>query len=627
LRYKARLLRQAAEGATPYQYSPLNEGAQEIRLMTLFPETVSSEIRVSLEIVPFTKDHVHDFEALSYAWGSAENLVDIIIGASGHEVVSITQNLAEALPYLRYEDRSRVLWIDAICVNQQDLEERSRQVERMADIFTKASRVVVWLGPESSDSSVAIDCFHTISENVEVDQVTLSARSLSNETHWEETHVPIPFSDTQYWSIYRLLQRSWFEHLWIWQEVRLGSRNTVVKCGTKEILWRSVYTTIFCLYTKCKPPDFLIPELLSSERRVYALCNEKQKTNFIDLIRQTQECLCSDPRDRVFAILSLLTPPHDNIIRIKPDYSKSVHEVYTETAIHYFEQYQRLKLLEIVEDHNQFQHLPSWVLDFRTPRLATPLDGPLMCAGRSAAVTNIVKKQRLRITGLRIATIERIEGFGNYRGPSAYFTLERDLKRIESVFWGKESYTYDKQQFEAFCRTIFHNRFYEMYDPPVTFLPSMKQCERFLSVALGHVSPSDASPHRLEHSKVQTDLFASIQGRSVFKTAEGNFGLAPKAAMVGDVVVIVLGCTSAMIFRPVRKDTYQVIGEAYLHGFMECQALLGPLPDPFEYVCHYNEPDNTSWTVCFNRKTGLVQVEDPRLGPLPEHVRTMPVLY
>ena len=188
LRYKARLLRQAAEGATPYQYSPLNEGAQEIRLMTLFPETVSSEIRVSLEIVPFTKDHVHDFEALSYAWGSAENLVDIIIGASGHEVLSITQNLAEALPYLRYEDRSRVLWIDAICVNQQDLEERSRQVERMADIFAKASRVVVWLGPESSDSSVAIDCFHTISENVEVDQVTLSARSLSNE-HTGKKHM------------------------------------------------------------------------------------------------------------------------------------------------------------------------------------------------------------------------------------------------------------------------------------------------------------------------------------------------------------------------------------------------------------------------------------------------------
>jgi hypothetical protein len=115
LRYKARLLRQAAGATTPYQYSPLNEGAQEIRLMTLFPGAVTSEIRVGLETIHFAKDDVYDFEALSYAWGSAEHTTEIFIGASGQQVLSVTQNLADALPYLRYEDRSRLFWIDAIC--------------------------------------------------------------------------------------------------------------------------------------------------------------------------------------------------------------------------------------------------------------------------------------------------------------------------------------------------------------------------------------------------------------------------------------------------------------------------------------------------------------------------------
>jgi hypothetical protein len=195
------LLRQAAEVTIPYQYSPLNGDAQEIRLMTLFPGTVSSEIRVSLETVPFAEDDVHDFEALSYTWGLAENPVEIFIGASGLRVLSITQNLAEALPYLRYEDRSRVLWIDAICVNQQDLEERSRQVERMTDIFTKAPRVVVWLGLEFSDSSVAFDCITTICNNVEVDPRRLTIRSLSNETHWTDLSFGLPFSAAQTHSI------------------------------------------------------------------------------------------------------------------------------------------------------------------------------------------------------------------------------------------------------------------------------------------------------------------------------------------------------------------------------------------------------------------------------------------
>jgi hypothetical protein len=430
LRYKARLLRQAAEVTMPYQYSTLNEDAQEIRLMTLFPGTVPSEIRVSLETVPFTKDDVHDFEALSYAWGSAEHHTEIFIGASGHQVLSITQNLAEALPYLRYEDRSRVLWIDAICVNQQDLEERSCQVERMADIFTKASRVVVWLGPESSDSSVAMDCFHTISKNVEVDSVRGTIRALSDETHWAEKNQMLPFSAAQYWSMYRLLQRSWFERLWIWQEVRLGSRNTFVKCGAKEILWRSMCTAVFCLFTKAKHPEFADSELLSLETRVNALCNGHRLPHFVYLIEKTQMCLCSDPRDKVFAILSLLEPGEAERLRIKPNYSKSVQEVYTDTAILNFEQFGDIDLLKWVEEHSQSQDLPSWVPDFASPRLATPLKGLMMCAGRSKAVMKIVEKQRLQITGVRVATIDRLERFGNHQNPLEYFAPGGDLERI-----------------------------------------------------------------------------------------------------------------------------------------------------------------------------------------------------
>jgi hypothetical protein len=625
-RFKSLQRGSAASAPTQYQYCPLSEGVQEIRLMTLFSGTVSSDIRVSLETVPFTKDDVHDFEALSYAWGSAENLVEIFIGASGQHVLSVTQNLAEALPYLRYEDRSRVFWIDAICVNQQDLEERSRQVERMADIFTKASRVVVWLGPESSDSSVSMDCFHTISENVEVDQVTQSVRSLSNETRWAENNVMLPFSEAEYMSIYRLISRSWFERLWIWQEVRLGSRNTIVKCGAKELPWRSICTGVLCLYIKPKFQGLVGPDLLSCEIRVQALCNRAHQNLFVDLIEQTQMCLCSDPRDKVFAILSLLQPREAERLRIKPSYSKSVQEVYIDTAILHFERFGSVELLQMVEEHSQSQNLPSWVPDFASPRLARPLHGPMMCTGSSQAVMKIVEKQRLQIAGVRVATIEHVEIFGDHRKHYGDFRPEADLERIISAFLGKESYTHDEQHVEAFYRTIYNNNPSESIDPPHPYLPSKKQCEDFLSDALGRGSPGDILSHDQGRYMVWNEILRRLESRSIFKTAEGNFGLAPNAAMVGDAVVILLGCRSAMVFREGQNDTYQVIGEACLDGFMECQALLGPLPNPFDYKLHYNEPDDTWYYVCFNMNTGLVQVEDPRLGPLPEHVRTMPVL-
>jgi hypothetical protein len=134
------------EAVTPYQYTPLNEEAQEIRLLTILPGNFSSHIRVCLHITLFTKETELKFEALSYCWGSQVDTVDIFVGEQGNQTIKVTQNLAHALPCLRYSHKPRKIWIDAICVNQQDPEERSSQVKRMADIYSMASQVccVAW---------------------------------------------------------------------------------------------------------------------------------------------------------------------------------------------------------------------------------------------------------------------------------------------------------------------------------------------------------------------------------------------------------------------------------------------------------------------------------------------------
>jgi hypothetical protein len=93
------------------------------------------------------------FEALSYAWGSDSSHHVVYVDSPTAEGVSpmtmsIRKNLTNALSHLRYADRDRVLWIDAICINQHDLQERGLQVPRMTDIYKYANRVVVWLGTE-----------------------------------------------------------------------------------------------------------------------------------------------------------------------------------------------------------------------------------------------------------------------------------------------------------------------------------------------------------------------------------------------------------------------------------------------------------------------------------------------
>jgi hypothetical protein len=104
--------------SSPYTYTLLDEAAYEIRILTLHPGAFTDPVTVSLTITSFTPDQVPVFEALSYAWGSPENPENILVGESeksGYNTLSVTQNLSQALPYLRYEDKSRALWIDAIC--------------------------------------------------------------------------------------------------------------------------------------------------------------------------------------------------------------------------------------------------------------------------------------------------------------------------------------------------------------------------------------------------------------------------------------------------------------------------------------------------------------------------------
>ena len=166
----------------PYQYQPLDQEANHIRLMMLLPGDFSAEVRVELIHKPLLSDRRPKFEALSYTWGLVDNPSHICVGSIGDNTLIVTQNLGEALPHLGYTDRLPFFWIGAVCVNQQDMEERGRQVERMGDIYTLADRVVVWLGPKDSTSAYALRLLDKISSQVVVHWVSGGIEPISRDT-------------------------------------------------------------------------------------------------------------------------------------------------------------------------------------------------------------------------------------------------------------------------------------------------------------------------------------------------------------------------------------------------------------------------------------------------------------
>ena len=170
-------------------YSPLPKSS--VRLLRLLPSPDESfPIECSLSVYPLLDSGTaHPFDALSYAWGSGDSSKSIRI--NGREYV-VWANLHSALSHLRDRFVDRMLWVDAICIDQTDTAEKSQQVQSMAKIYAKASRVIVWLGEAAATSDQALE--------------DIRMSSSEKSTAMDKTNKQ---------AILDLIERPWFKRIWV----------------------------------------------------------------------------------------------------------------------------------------------------------------------------------------------------------------------------------------------------------------------------------------------------------------------------------------------------------------------------------------------------------------------------
>jgi hypothetical protein len=180
-----------------YQYSPLPQEPNVIRLLRLLPSKEEPE-NLLCELFEYTlRESVtatSPYEALSYVWGSEDTPNYIII--EGQEL-AVTQNLCMVLLHLRDREIPRIIWVDAVCINQRDETEKALQIQFMAAIYAKASRVITWLGEAQDDSHRALELIRIACEESETPSNT-------------EQFKP---------AILLLLQRQWFRRVWVREQI------------------------------------------------------------------------------------------------------------------------------------------------------------------------------------------------------------------------------------------------------------------------------------------------------------------------------------------------------------------------------------------------------------------------
>jgi len=295
-----------------FQYKQLKEPDTDLRLLKI--KSVTPEgVHCSLSVISSRRKRPIVYNALSYTWGDESLKSRIIVN---DKAFYVTFNLELALRNL---ETSKHYWIDAICINQVDLEERNHQIQRMRDIYKSAQTVIVWLGrdhePEDEElwfrrdiwgferlgkgnSETTARAFNLLKDLSLVGNLIFTAQSGYSSRLIDST---LRSLETQSWAaLARFFKRAWFERLWVIQELE-SAHKAVVQCMGFRADWHSV---VFAAATILRPPQHLtsvIPHrflpYLGAER-IQNIALQGDKSNILDVLRQTKEAKCKDPRDR-----------------------------------------------------------------------------------------------------------------------------------------------------------------------------------------------------------------------------------------------------------------------------------------------------------------------------------------
>ncbi|KAM0512786.1 hypothetical protein ACHAPE_008539 [Trichoderma viride] len=374
------------------------------RLITLSPGRWGDETRCTLKTYDRIDNCYPPYKALSYVWGCWRRRDPPEILVNGNKV-KVTTNLEIALKHLRKQDEETIFWIDALCIDQSNIAERSSQVAQMREIYSKASEVIIFLGnglehsaPRSesyeglrqfkefgfSDADVCLASQHIntwklslLKKPVQPFEVfcflTIMAQydsSLNPLKPLED--IPEDHFTALSEAIRRILLVPWWDRIWVVQEAVVAETLTV-RCGNVAVSWKllvqvarilSRWESVHARYPSSIPTNDL--KVFNLFSRVIGLdqfrksWRESQGADLLSLLRYFGQRIASDDRDRVYGLLGL----SNEATYIRPDYGLDAGSVYMAPVIEAIMNTKSLSVLYGDHSRKGRQDLPSWVPDW-----------------------------------------------------------------------------------------------------------------------------------------------------------------------------------------------------------------------------------------------------------------------
>lgn len=616
-----------------YQPLPATSNGPLIRLIEL--PSRSGDQMIMCKMVHAALDNPPNYEALSYTWvhdGNPwiPNTPTSIVCNNTH--LNIPMSLETALRHICDPREPRVIWADAICINQKDRDEKTHQVSLMQDIYRKATRVIIWLGPESMNGpgELALDLVPYLvaasrDPNTAVEQLHQSAdiRLLNHfATQVCASHgIPQEPNEalvTVYTAFFKLLELPWFARTWIVQEAAVAS-DAILLHGKRSVSWADFLEAFAFSLKEPSLMTFLTPRKLEYALGLFIACQTVQKGSrqtLLDLLLQHRNCGASDPRDKVFALCGLARDSGPNGLDVKIDYRSDTAEIYTDVAISILKRSADLALLSVPHPStsSSVAGLPSWVPDWSLSSRSTSFrardisekyffpskaskdtisDPKFSSDGRLLAMNGMLVDQIINVGSLHEIDEESIiftkipkeqtilndwEHVSGARSRFKYVTGENML----DVYWqtligGCPSTEYEelRGQFLEFDRTIKLFRMLHwvgLQKYRKAYIAA--SCVMLTVSAMSDVTrgrPSSPLSGGYATWGFATRMAMAVRQRRMIKTQKGFVGLASDEAMTGDSVVLFQGGQVPLILRWMGTH-WKLVGDAYVHGIMNGEA-------------------------------------------------------
>ncbi|KAK3307660.1 heterokaryon incompatibility protein-domain-containing protein [Chaetomium strumarium] len=602
-----------------FSYQPLAHGQEQIRILQLLPSVDKhAEVSATFQVESVTQPQhpPPDFEALSYMWGDQTDRV--IISLDGH-AFSLSRRLRGTLQDLREATRPRRLWIDAICINQADVEERNQQVKLMRMIYQRARTVLIWLDRPVHVGHPAIQQLQRMSDKSEVAELG------DNPDFWDP--------------VCNLFRDPYWSRIWIQQEISLASALRLF-CRETELSVYSLYHFLRILRERAtaevlqpskmpwsaKQPRLSLPRRFG---RPDSHLQPREGTTFsashMDLLptlSATNRLGCSDDKDRVYGVMFLARCCDEEDIRV--DYTLTVPEVYTEVARFLLTKYRSTRfLLYSSPDQDPTaiaDRTPSWVPDWRYRSLRPWGAGRLASlvaavdaatakpnAGSHVAAPEILNGGVLSLLAIKVDAVAKTYHHLFRRGvlsmslsgfDGACTLIIRDAikqQQQQSFPKGVEPPGDDdvimsnnpeeekeeeeaREPWKALMRTLGALDHRDK-NSRLRFEPGLyRGAWELLNYWKGARTDIDATTYRLANARedgacpeyarhfVSVVWMVSIKGYTPFLSVDGRMGLAPPRARADDEIWLVPGCELPMLLRRCPDGKFLVVGWGYVDG-------------------------------------------------------------